>query len=86
MEPNKVIEIDRVRNESLLTSVPARSCAMDRSSTIELVLHGTSGALMRRYQAWPEPGQKRIQVPFALTNEALGEAGGRRRFGEVSQV
>jgi hypothetical protein len=72
MESIKVVEVDRVRNEALLRSIQPES----RDGQLfyyEFVLHGTSAATLRRFQAWPEPGHKRTQVPFALTNEALGK-------------
>jgi len=70
LEPLKVYEIDNNRREALLRSAgPAR-----RDGQVfyyEVLLHDTSSATVRRFQAHEEPGQKRVQIPFAVTNEAL---------------
>jgi len=72
MEPLEVIEIDHLRNAGLLRS--AKPSERDGSLFYyEVLLQGTSSALVRRYQASSEPGAKRVQVPFGLTNEALAK-------------
>src|SRR5262249_48481147 len=71
LEPLQVLEIDVQRNEALLRSnEPTR-----RSSDLfyyELLLKGTQGAILRRYQANPSGGH-REQVPFVLTHEVLAK-------------
>ena len=78
LEPFKVIEVDAARNEGLLRSV--RPTERDgKLYYYELFLKGTASALMRRYQASHEAGDKRQQVAFALANEALAKV-----IGDVS--
>jgi len=75
METLKVVEVDRERNEALVRS--AEPALRDgQLFYYEIVLQGTAGAMLRRYQGAAEVGQKRIQVPFALTNEALAKLAG----------
>jgi hypothetical protein len=70
VEPLVVHEIDAGRGEALLRSdAPAR-----RGGSLfyyELALRGTSEAVLRRYRATHEPGQRREQVGFALTHESV---------------
>jgi hypothetical protein len=69
-EPIKVLEVDASRNEALLRSDgPA-----PRGDTVlyfEILVRGTTEAILRRYQASHLAGQKREQVVFALTYEGL---------------
>jgi hypothetical protein len=70
LEPLKVIEIDDQRNEALLRSDEPASKG-DRLAYYELLLQGTTGASLRRYEGFRDPGQRREQVPFIVTHEAL---------------
>ena len=75
LDPIKVVEIDRERNEALLRT--ANPQLVDGKLLYhELVLHGASSALIRRFQAARETGSMRLQVPFALTNESLAKLAG----------
>src|SRR5262245_37908383 len=70
LEPLKVHEIDAERNEALLRSVgPARRG--ERLFYYEVLLRGTTEATVRRYQATHNGAERRQQIPFALTREAL---------------
>jgi hypothetical protein len=70
LETLKVVEIDVVRNEGLLRSkVPSRRG--DSLSYYEILLRGTTGAEVRRYQAKDNSTTPREQVAFALTHEVL---------------
>ncbi len=69
-DPLKVIEVDAGDERALLRSKAPRQ----REGKIvyqELLLTGTSQASLTRQQASNEPGEKRQQVPFAMTHEAL---------------
>ena len=71
LEPLKVVEIDQQRQEAILRSKePAHRG--DKVIYYEVHLHGTSRAVLRRFQAAQGNG-KRDQVVFALTNEALAK-------------
>ncbi len=71
LEPLKVHEIDAERNEAQLRS----AAPLQRGEQLyyyEVLLHGTSAATVRRYQA-THSGARREQVAFALTHEALAK-------------
>ena len=72
LEPLKVVEIDTVRNEGLLRSSAAAQRG-DRLFYYEVLLRGTRGAVVRRYQANQAGAGPREQVAFALTHEALAK-------------
>ena len=72
MEPLRVHEVDEARAEAQLRSREP----VQRGEHIlyyEILLKGTGQAVVRRYQASPQPGSQRDQVAFALTLEALGK-------------
>jgi hypothetical protein len=72
LEPLKVVEIDLLRNEAILRS-DRPSQRGDKAAYYELFMNGTTRATLRRYQVLPQSGQRREQVTFALTHEALGK-------------
>jgi hypothetical protein len=72
VEPLKVLEVDALRNEALLRSDEPSQRGGDLFY-FEVLLRGTSEALVRRYRAWHDPAKKREQVAFALTHEALAK-------------
>lgn len=70
LDPFKVIEIDAPRRQALIRSAnPAKR--KDRLFYYEVILEGTGSALVRRFKA-SNAGDKREQIAFALTHEALG--------------
>ncbi len=70
MEPLKVHEVDVTRDEALLRSAaPARRG--EALAYYEILLHGVTRAVVRRYAAGPIPGRE--QVAFALTHEVLAK-------------
>jgi hypothetical protein len=76
VEPLAVLEIDAGRNEALLRSdTPAERG--DSLFYYELLLRGAGEAVLRRYRADRQPGQRREQVAFALTHEAIANLVGR---------
>jgi hypothetical protein len=70
MEPLELIEIDAERNEGLVRSAGPSKRGEDLFY-YEVLLRGTTQAVVRRYQASHTPGSKREQVAFAVTHEAL---------------
>jgi hypothetical protein len=70
VEPLKVLEVDALRNEALLRSDNPSQRGEDLFY-YEVLLRGTREAVLRRFQAWHKAGDRREQVPFALTHEAL---------------
>jgi hypothetical protein len=72
LEALKTIEVDPNRDEAIIRSQgPAR-----RGEGIfyyELLLRGTGEAVCRRYRATAEGKERRQQVAFALTHEALAK-------------
>jgi hypothetical protein len=70
-EPLTVLEVDEQRNEALLRS-DEPAARGERVLYFEALLKGTTEAVMRRYQASHQAGEKREQVPFALTYEGIG--------------
>jgi hypothetical protein len=72
LEPLKLYELDTLRGEALLRSdEPAQRGA--RLFYYELLLKGTSEALLRRYHGVHHGHARREQVAFALTHEALAK-------------
>jgi hypothetical protein len=70
-EPLQIIEIDCERVEGLLRSkAPTRR--QDEAVYFELILKGDREAQLRRYRA-AVPGDRREQIPFTLTHEALAK-------------
>jgi hypothetical protein len=72
LEPLKVVEVDDLRNEALLRSREAARRG-DDLFYYELLLKGTSEALLRRYRAAALPNSRREQVAFPLTHEAVAK-------------
>jgi hypothetical protein len=81
LEPLKVVEIDLARNEGLLRSNTAAQRG-DKLFYYEVLLSGTTGAVVRRFQAKPNDSRPRTQVAFALTHEALAKLAGDLTTGE----
>jgi hypothetical protein len=72
LEPLKVVEVDSLRQEALLRSnEPAHR--QDRLFYYEVLLKNDSQASVRRFKASPLGGERREQVAFALTHEALAK-------------
>ena len=73
LEPLAVLEIDELGNEALLRSnSPSRR--KDMLAYYELLLRGTSSALLRRFQSAADgTSGKRAQAAFALTRDALAK-------------
>ena len=72
VESLKVVEIDEVRNEALLRSAKPAT----RGKTIsyfEVLLRGTSEAFVRRYRGHHQSDQRREQISYPLTHEALAQ-------------
>jgi hypothetical protein len=72
LEPLKVHEIDAERNEALLRSA-APTQRGEHLYYHEVLLRGTSEAVLRRYQAAPSGPERRKQVAFALTHESVAK-------------
>lgn len=72
LEPFKVIEVDSSRNQAIVRS--ERPTVRDgRVLYYELLVNGASSAILRRFEATHDPGEKRRQVAFAIPNEALAK-------------
>jgi len=71
LEALEVVEVDATKNQALLRSSPPSERA-GKVFYYELILTGTSSALMRRFEGTHDSG-KREQVAFALTNEVLAK-------------
>lgn len=71
LESLKVVEVDAERNEALLRSATPAAKG-DQLFYYEVLLKNTTEALVRRYQANGD-GNRRAQVAFALTYEALAK-------------
>jgi hypothetical protein len=70
LEPLEVYEVDGRRGEALLRSeTPAERG--DGASYYEVLLTGTGRVTVRRFQSSRQPGQRRQQVAFPMTHEAL---------------
>lgn len=72
LESLKVYEVDTGEGTALLRSDGPQARGTARAY-YELVLNGSSTAILRRFQSDTTPGSKRQQVPFAITYEALGQ-------------
>jgi hypothetical protein len=72
LEPLKVVEIDAQRNEAILRSEQPTERG-EKSAYYELFFYGTTRAVLRRYQVVRPGGQRREQIVFALTHEALAK-------------
>ncbi|MCI0461530.1 MAG: hypothetical protein L0Z62_31660 [Gemmataceae bacterium] len=72
LEPLKVHEIDSERNEALLRSAGPTQRG-EQVFYYEVLLRGTTEAVLRRYQAAPSGPERRKQVAFALTHESLAK-------------
>jgi len=70
VESLAVLEVDELRNEALLRS-DGPLARGDRLVYFEILLRGTTEAIVRRYQSSHQAGEKRQQVPFALTYEGV---------------
>jgi hypothetical protein len=68
-EPLQVIEVDSERKEALIRSKTPTS-RQEQSFYFELILKGDREAQLRRYRA-AVPGDRREQVAFTLTHEAI---------------
>jgi hypothetical protein len=75
LEPLKVIEIDDQRHEGLLRSDNPMARG-DKVVYSEILLKGTSRAILRRYEAAANGTGHREQISFALTHEALAKLAG----------
>ena len=71
LEPLRVLEVDTVRNQTLLRG-PVAGGSEEAQTYFEVILDGTTAAVVRRYQTAAEAASpRREQVAFALTNEGL---------------
>ena len=75
LEPLKVIEIDKQRNEGMLRSEQPLARG-DKVVYSEVLLKGTTRAILRRYEAAANGTGQRQQIAFALTHEALAKLAG----------
>src|SRR5262249_54577542 len=72
LEPLKGHEVEGLRNEALLRSdTPARRG--EKLAYYEVLLRGTTEAIVRRYHGTHDSAAKREQVAFPLTHEALAK-------------
>jgi hypothetical protein len=71
LEPLRVVEVDTANHQALVRSEPP-SERDGKVSYYEVLLKGSSSALVRRYEGSHASG-KREQVAFALTNEVLAK-------------
>jgi hypothetical protein len=71
LEALRVVEIDAANNQALVRSEPPFE-RDGKVSYYEVLLKGSSSALVRRYEGTHVSG-KREQVAFALTNEVLSK-------------
>jgi hypothetical protein len=69
LEPLRFIEADSDRGLALVRSQEP-TARQDQNYYSELLLHRDGGVELRRYQA-ASPGQRRQQVAFSLTHEAI---------------
>jgi hypothetical protein len=75
VEPLKVLEVDTLRGEALLRS-DSPSQRGEALYYYEVLLRGTFEAILRRYHGSHNAGERREQVGFALTHEALARVAG----------
>lgn len=71
LEPLRVLEVDTEQGLAVCRSQEPTT-KQDQKYYSELSLHQDGGMELRRYRA-ATPGQRREQVPFALTHEALAK-------------
>jgi hypothetical protein len=75
LEPLRLLELDAVRQVALLRSDrPARRD--EQLDYYEVQLGGDGSANVRRFRASPQGGEKRQQIHFTLTHEALAKLAG----------
>jgi hypothetical protein len=75
LEPLKVVEVDAPRLQAMLRSeAPAQRG--DNRFYYEVLLKGAAEANVRRYHGSRQPSQRREQVAFALTYEAIAKLAG----------
>jgi hypothetical protein len=74
LEALRVVEVDAPHHRALLRSEPPSELD-DKISYYEVVLQGTSSAVVRRFEGTRAFG-KREQIPFVLTNEVLAKWAG----------
>jgi hypothetical protein len=75
LEPLQLVEVDAPRQVAMLRSEqPARRG--DELFYYEVLLQGAGEARLRRYQASYQPNQRRRQIAFALTHEAIAKVAG----------
>jgi hypothetical protein len=73
MEPLKIYEVDTTRDVAILRSEsPTRKG--DARTYYEVVLHGLTRAVVRRYSGSSTPGRE--QIAFALTHEVVTKLAG----------
>jgi hypothetical protein len=72
LEPLKVLEVDNPRGEALLRSNQP-SVRSEKLFYYEVLLKNNNRAEIRRYHAAHQRSERRLQVAFALTNEALAK-------------
>jgi hypothetical protein len=72
LETLRVVEVDALCNEAQLRSEQP-AWRGDRVAYFEILLTGTTQASVRRFQAGSLTSQRREQVAFALTHEALAK-------------
>ena len=75
MEPLKLVEVDAPRGEALLRS-EAPTPKGDDLLYYEVLLRSSGTGNLRRYRGSHQTGNRREQVPFALTHEALAKLAG----------
>jgi len=72
LEKLTVLEIDNIRQEALLRSEEP-SHNRDKIAYYEILVKAQGDASLRRFEASQEAHTRRVQVAFALTNEALAK-------------
>jgi len=72
LEPLKVVEVDVQRDEALLRSEEPAT-RKEQLFYYEVRLHGGGEAVVQRYRSSHQGGQRREQVAFALTHEAVAK-------------
>jgi hypothetical protein len=72
LEPLSLVEVDNVRNVAQLRSEQPGQRG-DERFYYEVLLDGTGGSTLRRYQAPQSNVPRRQQVAFTLTHEALAK-------------
>jgi hypothetical protein len=72
LEPLRLIEVDAPRRIALLRST-APTPHDPGLDYYEVELHGIARASLRRFRGFQEAGQRREQIPFTVTYEALAK-------------